>query len=243
MQIHVSKDPTALNREVAEWMTKLIAQTLIGKEKFCLLLSGGNTPKNLYRLLAGEPFNNKIEWRKVHIFFGDERVVPFNDERNNGKMAFDTLLSKVPIPKNHIHYIDTTIDPEQSALDYASVLLHYFDGKGPTFDLALLGMGDDGHTLSLFPKNEAINKTKKSVISVPLPSQQMYRITLSADVVNRSTCVAFLVTGAAKSEIVKKVIHQTAAPHTYPVQLINPLNGELHWFVDEEAYSGRGPDS
>jgi len=230
------KDASALSKEVAKWMTSFIEQTLTNKERFCLLLSGGSTPKNLYTLLADEPFRKQIDWKKLHIFFGDERVVPFNDERNNGKMAHDTLLSKVSIPKDQIHYINTSINPEIAANDYEKLLRKNFEDGKTTFDLALLGMGDDGHTLSLFPGNEAINQTSRWAFSLYLPSQQMHRVTVSADVVNRSACIAFLVTGAAKAPILNKVLRQTATPHSYPVQLIDPTEGELHWFVDEAAY-------
>ncbi len=240
MQVHMTKDASELSKEVAEWMTSLIEQTLATKERFCLLLSGGSTPKNLYTLLADDPFRKHIDWTKLHIFFGDERVVPFNDERNNGRMAYDSLLSKVPIPKDQIHYMDTNVKPEIAASDYEGLLRKYFDDGNTTFDLALLGMGDDGHTLSLFPGNEAINQTKRWVISLYLPSQQMHRVTLTADVVNRSACIAFLVTGPGKAPILNRLLRQTAALHSYPVQLIHPTNGELHWFVDEAAYPDYG---
>ena len=230
------KDASTLSKEVAAWMTSLIEETLKNKERFCLLLSGGNTPKNLYKLLAAEPFRKQIDWQKLHIFFGDERVVPFTDERNNGKMAYDTLLSKVPIPKDQIHYINTSINPEMAANDYESLLRKYFDDGEISFDLALLGMGDDGHTLSLFPGNEAINQTSRWAFSLYLPSQEMYRVTVTADVVNRAACIAFLVTGAAKAPILNNILRHAASPHSYPVQLINPTGGELHWFVDEAAY-------
>jgi len=229
------KDASALSKEVATWMTSLIEETLKNKERFCLLLSGGNTPKNLYTLLAAEPFRKQIDWKKLHIFFGDERVVPFSDDRNNGKMAYDTLLSKVSIPKEQIHYINTDIKPEIAARDYESLLRENFNDGKTTFDLALLGMGDDGHTLSLFPGNESINQTSRWAFSLYLPSQKMHRVTLTADVVNRSACIAFLVTGAAKMPVLNRILNQTAPPHFYPVQLIKPINGEIHWFVDEEA--------
>ena len=235
MKVHVFKDVDALSVEVAEWVTSLIEKTLAKKTRFCLLLSGGNTPKSLYKQLAGDSFKRRIDWSKLHVFFGDERVVPFNDEKNNGKMAFDTLLSKVPIPENQVHFMDTSIDPGVAAENYERLLHRYFDNNHSTFDLALLGMGDDGHTLSLFPGIESNNVNKNWVFSVFVPSQQMQRISLTPEVVNRSACIAFLVTGVAKTLVLSQILHQTAAPHIYPVQLIKPLTGELHWFVDKEA--------
>jgi 6-phosphogluconolactonase len=238
MKVHVVKDAAALSVAVAEWMTSLIEKTLAKKTRFCLLLSGGNTPKNLYKLLAEDPYRKRIDWSKLHVFFGDERIVPFNDERNNGKMAYDSLLSKVPIPENQVHFVDTSIDPGIAAENYERLLRRYFNSNHTTFDLALLGMGDDGHTLSLFPGNDSINENKNWAFSVFVPSQQMQRISLTPEVVNRSACIAFLVTGAAKTTVLSQVLNEAAAPHFYPVQLIKPLTGDLHWFADEEAVRG-----
>ena len=235
MHIHVSKDPDDLSYEAAEWMTTLIETTLHQQDRFCLLLSGGSTPKNLYKLLGGNSFKKRIDWTSLHIFFGDERPVPFSDERNNGKMAYDALVSKVPIPKTQVHYIKTSLSPQLAAEYYSRLLRQYFKDTIHTFDLALLGMGDDGHTLSIFPGSESFNETENWVVAVDVPSQRMYRISLLPHVVNRSTCVAFLVTGPAKAPVFNKIIHNTAAPQLYPVQLIHPSNGELHWFVDQAA--------
>ena len=237
MTVHVLKDPNSVTEAVAEWITRLIEKTLPEKEKFYLLLSGGNTPKNLYQLLAKDPYKQRIDWRKLEIFFGDERAVPFTDERNNGRMAVDALLGKVPIPEHQVHMMDTSIHPEAAAKDYEQMLRRFFDTDNITFDLALLGMGDDGHTLSLFPGMAGITESKHWVISVFVPSQQMFRITLTTEPVNRSACIAFLVTGATKAPVLKEVLNETAAPHSYPVQLIKPRSGELHWFVDEAAIS------
>ena len=235
MQVHVSKDPNELSYEVAEWMTTLIEATLHQQDRFCLLLSGGSTPKNLYKLLAEDSFKKRIDWTRLHIFFGDERMVPFSDERNNGKMAYDALVSKVPIPKTQVHYIKTSVSPQLAAEDYSRLLRRYFNDTSHTFDLALLGMGDDGHTLSIFPGCESLDKTENWVVTVEVPSQPMSRISLLPHVVNRSTCVAFLVTGPTKAPTFNKIIHNTVDPHSYPAQLIHPSNGELHWFVDEDA--------
>ena len=156
MQVHVSKDPNDLSYEAAEWMTTLIETTLYQQDRFCLLLSGGNTPKNLYKLLAEDSFKKRIDWARLHIFFGDERTVPFSDERNNGKMAYDALISKLPISKAQVHFIKTSVNPQLAAEDYSRLLRQYFNDTNHTFDLALLGMGDDGHTLSIFPGCESL---------------------------------------------------------------------------------------
>ncbi len=237
MTIHVFKDHEALSLAAAEWIIDLIRQKIKSQEQFCWLLSGGNTPKQLYSLLATEPYRNKIDWSKLHIFFGDERVVPFEDERNNGRMAQESLLSQVPVPTEQIHFIPTNIEPALSALKYEKLLHHYFDNRPATFDLSLLGMGDNGHVLSLFPGSALVHENEKAVVSLFLPSQQMHRITLTTVMVNASACIAFLVTGATKASVLKQVLKGNFQPDKYPSQLIQPLNGELHWFVDEAAAS------
>jgi 6-phosphogluconolactonase len=239
MQVHLTKDPNHLSYEAAEWMTTLIEATLHQQDRFCLLLSGGSTPKHLYKLLAENSFKKRIDWIRLHIFFGDERTVPFSDERNNGKMAYDALLSKVPIPKTQVHYIKTSVKPQLAAEDYSRLLRQYFNNTSHTFDLALLGMGDDGHTLSIFPGCESLNQIENWVVEVDTPSNPLYRVSLVPHVVNRSACIAFLVTGPAKAPILNKILHNTAAPHSYPAQLIQPSNGELHWFIDEAAVDGQ----
>ena len=238
MQVHLTKDPNDLSYEAAEWVTSLIETTLHQQDRFCLLLSGGSTPKNLYKLLAENSFKKRIDWDGLHIFFGDERVVPFSDQRNNGKMAYDALLSKVPVPNTQVHYIKTGVKPQLAAEEYSRLLRQYFKYTSHSFDLALMGMGDDGHTLSIFPGCEPLNQTENWVVAVDAPSKPKYRVSLVPHVVNRSTCIAFLVTGPAKARILNKILHNTAAPHSYPAQLIHPSNGELHWFVDEAAVGG-----
>jgi 6-phosphogluconolactonase len=150
MQLHILKDSTEFTTTVADWMVEHINKTLQKQDRFTLVLSGGSTPKKLHELLASDAYKNKIDWSKVHCFWGDDRFVPFNDERNNAKMAFDTLLNHVPVAKEHIHVIQTEdITPEDSAKAYEEILKGYFPQtkheKSPTFDLVLLGMGDDGH--------------------------------------------------------------------------------------------------
>jgi 6-phosphogluconolactonase len=238
MNIHVLKNPDELSVAVANWIVNEVEECLQRTDRFAFLLSGGNTPKKLYELLASDDYRNKIDWEKVDIFFGDERVVPFEDERNNGKMAFDAMISKVPIPPEQVFYINTIKKPEESAEDYESLLRGYFQNNKQTFDLALLGMGEDGHTLSVFPGNEKKLNDKNWAFSVFLPEQNMYRVSLSPLVVNKSRNIAFLVTGAAKSAVLQKMFDEKNKDISYPAQLIKPQHGELHWFLDEAAAAG-----
>lgn len=239
MQLHIYKDGTELSTAVAQWMADTIAATLKKQDRFTIAVSGGSTPKQLHKLLAASPYKEQIDWSKMHIFWGDERAVPFDDDRNNAKMAYDTLLNFVPVPAEQIHIMRTdNITPEQSAAEYEKILHTYFDpapGRPETsFDLVLLGMGDDGHTLSLFPGTAVVHEEKAWATSFFLKAQDMYRITLTKTIVNRSARVAFLTTGTGKAHALKEVLEGTYNPDLYPSQEIKPI-GELHWFVDEAA--------
>ncbi|MEO6167138.1 MAG: 6-phosphogluconolactonase, partial [Chitinophagales bacterium] len=194
-QLHIEKDPDRLSKVLAEWIIQYVAEVLKIQHRFTWALSGGNTPKQLYQLLAQPPYREKIPWNRLHIFFGDERYVPFDDPGSNGKMAFDALLNHVPVPPDQIHYIRTDLTPAKSASEYETVLHSYFDQTRNSFDLVLLGMGDDGHTLSLFPGSEIIFEKQHLVKSLYSTVHQLHRITLTSPVINRAARVAFFASG------------------------------------------------
>lgn len=235
MELHIEKDTKALSASLAEWINNYIQQVLAKQDRFTFVLSGGSTPKALYALLAESPYKESIPWRKLHFFWGDERAVPFEDSRNNAKMCYDELLNKVPVKAENIHIMRTDITPEESALEYEKIIKTYFEGSETTFDFVLLGMGDDGHTLSLFPGTEVIHEQHVQATSFFLQAQDMYRITLTAPVVNNAACVAFLAAGAGKAEVLKQVLKGEKNVDLYPSQIIQPEKGQLHWFVDEAA--------
>ena len=232
MHLHIYKNADDTTTSLAEWITELISKTLSFKEYFTIALSGGETPKKLYQKLVSAYYCEKIDWSRIHIFWGDERVVPFTDEQNNAKMAFDNLLNIVNVPLAQIHVMRTDITPHDAAKEYDKILHTYFDNKPATFDLTLLGMGGDGHTLSLFPGNEVLNDTT-SWVSIVASKEKGERITLMPKVVNRSVAIVFLITGESKATILQQVLE--SKQHNYPAQLIQPANGELYWFVDEAA--------
>jgi 6-phosphogluconolactonase len=250
MQLHLAKDITDLSTQAADFIVEHISNTLQRQPRFTIALSGGSTPKALHELLAGNAYKNKINWSKVHVFWGDERFVPLTDTRNNANMAFETLLDKVPVLKEHIHIMQTeNITPDESAEAYQKLLHDYFplvhlhhrddlpdNSPHTTFDLIILGMGDDGHTLSLFPGKPVIHITDKWATAFYLDEQAMYRITLTHPVANHSACVLFLVSGFGKAKALKEVLEGPFNPDVYPSQIIKP-KGELHWFVDEAAAS------
>lgn len=255
MQLNISKNPEELSWRVAEWMVGCIDETLQKQDRFTIALSGGNTPKKLNLLLASDEFKDRIDWEKCHVFWGDERYVPFSDDRNNAKMAFDTLLDHVPVPKAQIHIMRTDIDPELSAREYEKLLRNYFSEaasfelRAPseltsyplplttttTFDLILLGLGDNAHTLSLFPGEAVIHEKNSWVKALFVKEINMERITLTAPVANYSSRIAFIVSGQDKAEAVSHVLSNDYKPDQYPAQVIKPVNGELYWFLDEAA--------
>jgi 6-phosphogluconolactonase len=235
MQFHVYENATAMSEGAAQWITAYVTKVLRDKPTFSLLLSGGNTPRELYRTLAGDQLKFNIRWENVEVFFADERAVPFNDERNNGRMAYDLLLKSAGIPSSRIHYINTSISRYESALQYEETLRNYFADNGIAFDLALLGIGNDGHTLSLFPGKKDVYERTKWVITSEAPEEPVERISLTPVIVNRSACIAFLVAGKGKAEILDKIIRSKYDPERYPAQIIKNDPENIHLFSDRDA--------
>ncbi len=236
MKFHIYKDKEELSNELALWLCDLINTTLQNQEFFTLVLSGGETPKSLFKKLASADFKEKINWQKIQLFWGDERVVPLNDERNNAKMAYELLINKVGVPASQVHVMRTDIEPVFAAKEYEKVLHRFFDNTDKSFDLVLLGMGDDGHTLSLFPNSPLINgESGNWVNAVYNQKQEMFRITLMPAIINLASQIVFMIEGKKKSGILHKVIEGEYSPGKLPAQLIKPVPGELHWFLDEDA--------
>jgi 6-phosphogluconolactonase len=235
MNIHTAATKSDLIIDFANWLINDIEKVLATKNRYSIALSGGSTPTELFKLFATDTYKSAINWQKIHIFWGDERDVPFEDDRNNAKHAFDLLLNKVPIPANQIHIINTNFSADIAGRKYEQLLREYFDRMPTSFDLAILGMGDDGHTLSLFPGSDAVNETTKWVLSYYLAPQQMNRITITAPITNKAAAVCFLVSGTSKAPALKEVLQGDYQPNMYPAQRIKPINGNLHWFIDKEA--------
>jgi 6-phosphogluconolactonase len=235
VELIITKDIDELSEQVAGWITVYIETILKKQNRFTFVLSGGSTPKKLYQLLVSGKYKNKIDWSKLHFFWGDERYVPFTDERNNAKMAFENLLDHVPVLKKQIYIMRTDIEPETAATEYEKLLQDYFPDSNHTFDLVLLGIGDNAHTLSLFPGYDIVNEKKNWVKAFYLEEQKMYRITLTAPVVNASRRIAFLVSGTGKAAALYHILSDKHDPDLYPSQIIQPYNDELYWWIDEAA--------
>ncbi|MCC7401438.1 MAG: 6-phosphogluconolactonase [Chitinophagaceae bacterium] len=237
MIFKITNDPDDLSRQYAGWMVEYIDKVLKTNNRFTIALSGGSTPKKLYRLLSSPEFINKIDWDRIHFFLGDERYVPYANERNNGRMITEALLNLVPAIKDQVHLIRTDLEPEVSATEYEKILRSYFADNNNTFDLVLLGLGDNAHTLSLFPGYPVIFEKTKWVKSFYLKEEKIYRITLTTPVVNASQCISFLVSGHAKAAALYNVFTKEHNPDLYPAQIIQPFNDVLYWWTDREAAS------
>lgn len=237
MEIKVLKDLNEINRAAADIFVEEASRAVREKGQFTLALTGGSSPVELHKMLAQEPYVGQIDWQKCFVFWGDERWVPLDDERSNARMAFETLLSSVPIPKEQIFSMwsdDRT--PEEYAAEYEEQLQLVLGEKG-VFDLIFLGMGDDGHTASLFPHTEVLNEEAAWVKAYYLDPQQMYRITLTAPIINRAKNIVFLVNGEKKAPALREVLEGERNPKQYPAQLISPKKGRLFWLVDKAAAS------
>jgi len=235
MKLHIFKNKEEMSDHLAQWICDVITESLKTQEFFSLVLSGGETPKLLFRKLASTKFKEQINWKRIHIFWADERVVPFTDDRNNAKIAHDLLISHVDIPSEQVHIMRTDIEPNFSVDQYRKLLHTYFDHTPQSFDLVLLGMGDDGHTLSLFPDSPLIEEHIHWVNAVFVKKQEMYRITLMPLLVNKASKIAFMVDGANKATVLQEVLEGEYMPTKLPSQMIKAPDGELHWFLDEAA--------
>jgi len=219
--------------KVANWLTDL---ALVAKDRFTVSLSGGSTPKILYAKLAQAPYKEKFPWSKVHWFFGDERFVPKTDDLSNYKMVNDAMFSHVPIPPENIHGVKTELsDPNSAAADYEAVLKKYYganklDPNKALFDITFLGLGEDGHTASLFPGTAVLKEREKWVCAVTGAKPES-RITLTYPVIESSRFVAFLVTGAGKQKILCQL---KDGDQSLPSAHVKPT-GPVYWFLDEAA--------
>jgi 6-phosphogluconolactonase len=232
-EIKVFPTPPLVAEEAANRIMAQAAEFMALQERFSIVLSGGSTPKTLYELLASPAYRDQIDWTRVHVYFGDERCVPPDHPDSNYRMASEALLSHVPIPGDNVYRMRGEIDPEAAATEYGQLLKERFGDAGP--DLVLLGMGDDGHTLSLFPGTTALQETRHRCVSNFVQKLNVWRITLTAPFVNRAAQILVLVAGAGKASRVQEVLEGEKAPQRNPIQLIDPASGRITWLLDAEA--------
>jgi 6-phosphogluconolactonase len=229
----VFEDPEALARDVAEWLCGLAQAS---DRVFAVCLSGGSTPRRLYERLAEPAFAARFPWNRAHWFWGDERFVPHDDRDSNYWMARDAFLSRVPVPNDNIHAVQTEgLSPDQAASAYETTLKQFYGAATlapgrPLFDVTLLGIGEDGHIASLFPGQPALRETSRWAVAV-IGAKAEARITLTYPVLDSSREVAFLVTGKEKRGVVARA---QAGDRTLPAAVVHPV-GLLHWFTDRAA--------
>jgi len=236
LNVQVFDDPEQVAREAAGLFVRLSIEAISTRGSFSVALSGGSTPRRIYELLASDDYRTQVSWPGVHVFFGDERTVPPDHADSNYRMANETMLSLVPVPAKNVHRMNGVGDAAASASEYESELRAFFgDLAWPRLDLVMLGMGDDGHTASLFPGSAALEEQQAWVVANWVEKFQTWRITLTAPAINAARRVLFLVTGAGKADRLREVLKGERDPARLPSQLIQPRDGTLEWLVDRAA--------
>ena len=246
-QVLVYEDVGELYRVAASRFVEAVDQAVAIRGQFTVALAGGSTPRGMYARLAESPWRERVPWSAVQVFWGDERCVPPDHPDSNYRMAYEALLSRVPLPAANIHRMAGELDPEKAAEAYSATLREVFGLSGeavPRFDLVLLGLGSDGHTASLFPGTAALAETQRWVVANFVPRLGAYRLTLTFPVLNAARQVMFLVTGSGKAEVVARVLEGPRRVMELPAQAVAPTDGQLVWLLDRAAAAQlKGPSS
>ena len=242
--VRIFEDGDALAFHFATYFSELVSSSVNDRGRFSVALSGGSTPKAAFQRLAMEPFASTIPWQSIYFFWGDERCVPPDNSQSNYRMAMEALLSRVDVSSQNIFRIEGELsDPTESARRYSEIVDRLLDrnsdngeeSTGPRFDLILLGLGEDGHTASLFPGTAALDSSDEIVVANYVPKLDSTRITFTLATINNARNVTFLVSGDSKASILKRVLQGGSQNELLPSQLVHPRNGNLIWFVDREA--------
>lgn len=235
--IHISESPTALHRAVATRIIEVGNEAIRQHGRFTFVLSGGSTPEGVYRALASDEFRSRLAWNAVHFFWGDERCVIQTHPDSNYRMAFEALLAHIDIPEENIHRMQAEEDPLLAAQASEDDLREFFrlsEGEFPRFDLILLGLGEDGHTASIFPETDALQERSAIVMDNFVRKLKTHRMTMTLPVLNHAQRVWFLVAGPSKAEIARQVITGVG---NHPAGLVQPLAGPVEWYLDTQAAS------
>ncbi len=249
--VDVLSNGAALATAAAERFVTAAEHSIDARGEFVVALSGGSTPRRTYELLALEPFVSRVNWTRVHVLWGDERCVPPSDADSNYRMARESLLDHVPIPATNVHRIHGEDDPIVAAASYEATLRALFrtsngppaSAPGKNIDLALLGLGDDGHTASIFPESAAVDEQSRWVMAEYVPAVSMWRVTLTVPILNAAAELLFLVAGGEKAAVLQRVLEGPHRPRVLPAQLIAPTHGRVHWLVDIAAAAQLGKGS
>lgn len=221
--------------DAARRFARAASDAIQARGVFLVALSGGSTPQRLYARLAASPFVSTIPWAEVQVLWGDERCVPPDHAASNYRMARETLLDHVPIPAANVHRIRGEDDPHAAARAYEQTLRRLLGTPGARIDLVLLGLGDDGHTASLFPGGPAMTDGEPWVVARRVPAEPPWRVTLTPLIINAAAEILFIVSGAGKAAIVRQVLEGPRRPDELPAQLIAPADGRVYWLLDAAA--------
>jgi len=235
--VRIFENLNSLSQAAAELFIETSAQATLQRGRCLVTLSGGHTPTESYKLLAQSPDKEQIDWSRFHVFWGDERCVPIEDLESNYRQAHGALLSHVPIPAENIHRVESVLEPAEAAKDYAHVLKQFASPPldWPRFDLVLLGMGEDGHTASLFPGSEVNVSTPTLAVTAQYQNRPANRVTLTPLVFNSARRIIFLVSGESKAQTLVNVLYGGYYPEQLPAQRIRATDGEAIWMVDKLA--------
>jgi len=228
--IRIFSDYESLSLAAADLIAEQLRKSARDRGQVSLALSGGHTPRRAYELLSRDSY--KIPWPKVDLFWSDERCVPPDDPRSNERMVRETLIDLIPIPEKRVHLLRCAGSPRHSAEEYDIFLKRYFSENGNSFDIILLGLGEDGHTASLFPASAALSEAIRWAMEVQRPQEDFYRITMTFPIINRASLIIFLASGSQKARALAQVMDRSA---DIPARLVQPINGQLLWLVDQEA--------
>ena len=237
MHIAIYPDIHTLSLQAAQYTVRIASESIADSGRFTIALAGGTTTGELYGLLGSEPFRSQIDWRLVHIFWGDERCVPHNSPDSNSYLVQEVLLNKISIPESQIHRMPAD-QPDRDAASqaYTVEMQHTFRTNGiPGFDLIHLGMGPEGHTASLFPHQASLHEKQRLVMPVSVPKPPPDRLTFTPPLLNAARNVLFLVTGSEKADALQAVLEGEYQPEEYPAQIVRPTNGEVVWMLDKNA--------
>jgi 6-phosphogluconolactonase len=238
-KLNISANRNELSLALSERVVHLAAMAAAERGRFCVALSGGSLMEIISPPLGSDPIRGMVNWSIWHVFWADERWVPWSNPESNYGLAERQFFSHVSIPAEQIHAVDNLLSPSKTAQTYESTLAKAFEpgvDRVPRFDLVLLGVGDDGHTASLFPNHPALNKSRRWVVPVlNAPKPPPIRISMTLPVINNARNVLFVAAGHDKANILSKVLHPGVAQTELPAQLVNPSDGELQWFIDRAA--------
>lgn len=234
VEVEVFDTKVEMSEAAADFIVSTALKAVSVYGRFTIALSGGSTPKILYAMLATDEYASVMPWANTYIFWSDERNVPASHEDYNGTLATEALLKHVPIPEANIYPVPTHLEPAEAAAGYEQEIMDFFEGE-PVFDIILLGLGDDGHTASLFPGTDVLDEEERLVKETTVNAKVAERITFTYPLINEADNVLFLVSGVSKADVVKDILNGTE--HKYPAQGVAPANGTLHWYLDKDAAS------